>query len=519
MLISTFFASLVTLDAVTALRIPVRSYSTRASFARHEKRSGSIVQVVDVGNAQYVADISVGGTKLSVMLDTGSSDLWVTGNIPTTNDLGRTVSVTYAVGQATGEVNSAAVSFGGFDVPDQNYMLVPQSASGDFQGIDGILGLGPSSGSRIRQSLGTSAADPLLDQIFRQDTSTPNFISFTLGRSGAPSSNGSGELAIGEVLPNMASINDQPKISVTALPIGQTGDQHWTGLVDGFIGPDGQDIPIESLVSSTPSGKILAVLDSGFTLPQVPRNVSDAIYGRVPGASFDSNNHVWTVPCDQEINLTVVIAGQKYPVHPLDVSASGLNLTDASGKVIPCVGSYQPITNESFDGTFDAILGMGFLRNTYTLINFGDFVNGNPSKQGDPFFQMLSVTDPATAHQDFVTARLNGVDTTGDASHALLPANESQHSPDTDLHPTNTNNVQDFISKYWPYIAAGGGGLVLLIVGSILIQCCCSRRRRPAVAGVYQTGPYRQLDDPRSAPITDYPMVPQAPYTDPYMRR
>ncbi|KAH8917056.1 hypothetical protein BT69DRAFT_1195296, partial [Atractiella rhizophila] len=65
--------------------------------------------------------------------------------------------------------------------------------------------------------------------------------------------------------------------------------------------------------------------------------------------------------------------------------------------------------------------GAGFLRNTYTLVDFGDFVEDTlDSNTGDPYVQLLSVTDPASAHRDFVTTRLGGKDITGDSQFALL---------------------------------------------------------------------------------------------------
>jgi hypothetical protein len=45
--------------------------------------------------------------------------------------------------------------------------------------------------------------------------------------------------------------------------------------------------------------------------PQVPRDVADAIYGRVPGAEYDSKHQMWTIPCGIEVNLTFSIGGVK----------------------------------------------------------------------------------------------------------------------------------------------------------------------------------------------------------------
>lgn len=69
------------------------------------------------------------------------------------------------------------------------------------------------------------------------------------------------------------------------------------------------------------------------------------------------------------------------------------------------------------------------MRNTYTLLDYGNWVKDSSIDRNDPFIQLLSVTDPAAAYKDFVKIRLAGVDTTQDPSHALLPADQMQHSP------------------------------------------------------------------------------------------
>ena len=51
------------------------------------------------------------------------------------------------------------------------------------------------------------------------------------------------------------------------------------------------------------------------------------------------------------------------------------------------------------------------VRNTYTLIDFGDFVDGSNSSVADPYIQLLPTTDRASAHADFVNVRLGGQDT------------------------------------------------------------------------------------------------------------
>ena len=67
------------------------------------------------------------------------------------------------------------------------------------------------------------------------------------------------------------------------------------------------------------------------------------------------------------------------------------------------------------------------MRNAYTYINFGDFVDGSSSSTADPYVQLLSTTnDTAEAHADFVRVRGNSPwtpsgATLGERLHARLP--------------------------------------------------------------------------------------------------
>jgi hypothetical protein len=50
------------------------------------------------------------------------------------------------------------------------------------------------------------------------------------------------------------------------------------------------------------------------------------------------------------------------------------------------------------------------------LLNYGDFIDGSTSNTSDPYVQMLSTTDPAQAHADFVATR-SGLQNTTDSPH------------------------------------------------------------------------------------------------------
>jgi hypothetical protein len=85
-----------------------------------------------------------------------------------------------------------------------------------------------------------------------------------------------GDFTVGEILTNFTDVSTQPKLPVTNVAISNQGNQHFQVLLDanGFIGPDGNAIPVTSEVSSTSNRKqATVVVDTGFSLPQVPRQV------------------------------------------------------------------------------------------------------------------------------------------------------------------------------------------------------------------------------------------------------
>ena len=230
------------------------------------------------------------------------------------------------------------------------------------QGYEGLIGLGPNTGSVIRDEVDDASGDSVLDRIFSQNTTSANYLTVLLNRLGDPDSPSTGQLTISETLPQYSNITSMPKLSVTKVHKLTDEDQHWQVYTDanGVIGPDGNPISVDSIVPSAPDGQLVVVFDSGFTLPQVPRDMADAIYGRVQGAEYNEESEVWTVPCDQLINLSFKFGGVDYPIHPLDVSSSDFNMVNSVGDP-GCIGTFQPITSAfSLLGEYDIILGMAF---------------------------------------------------------------------------------------------------------------------------------------------------------------
>jgi len=220
----------------------------------------------------------------------------------------------------------------------------------------------------------------------------------------------------------------------------------------------------------------------------------------VQGAEFDTTDGWWLIPCAQELNISVVFGGQIYAIHPLDTSSSDFDAKFSNGSAA-CVGTFQPISTAfSLTGEFDTIMGDGFLRNTYTLLNWGDFVDDTSAARGSPFVQLLSITNPVKAHHEFVQVRLNGVDTTGDPQYKLLAHGKSSPVPEGE----RVEHLEGFALRNAGKIAVGlAAGLVVLL--SITVFCCIRRRRATRrVPGAQPLGSttdlYRSVSDPQSAP-------------------
>lgn len=191
----------------------------------------------------------------------------------------------------------------------------------------GLIGLGPNSGSNVWTALKPDpAAVTFLDSIFAQNTSTPNFMTIILGRTEDPTDVFPGDFTIGEVHPNYTDVTNAPKLLVTDVPLREQGDQHFQILLDkdGLLGPDGQALKIKTKVDDTKDDyQPTAIIDTGFSLSQVPKHVADGIYSRYTGAEFMNVSGIgatWIVPCEMEVNITFTVGGQQFPIHPLDAT-------------------------------------------------------------------------------------------------------------------------------------------------------------------------------------------------------
>ncbi|KAG8868512.1 hypothetical protein FRB97_002319 [Tulasnella sp. 331] len=426
------FASL--LLNVLVITCGISSIIHAARLPLHERRSGhsdrrapasSSVSVANFENINYHVDINVGGDMYSTLIDTGSGDLWIFANVSNTSPTDLLDEIEYAIGSVEGHIYHAPLSFAGYNIPAQAFgkssiEVQDISTYGDprAQGYTALLGLGPGvNGSTIYTTINTFLDDnitglPVMQNIFGQNMTSENYISFLLPRAFDTESPTSGEMTISELIPGREAIADQKKLPLTYLDTTDP-DLHWNTVMDldGIIGPDGNPIIIETQTTLpspvTGNGRLVGVFDTGFTFAQVPAALASAIYSGVDGAQLvpitSSSQDLWVIPCDAEVNVTFVIGGQNILIHPLDMvsAAGGGPVNDTS----ICIGTFQPQGSNTASSVFDMILGTPFFRNAYVLFDYGNLTVGTSTDQRAPFIQLLSTTNAIDAHNDFVRAR------------------------------------------------------------------------------------------------------------------
>ncbi|KDQ56688.1 hypothetical protein JAAARDRAFT_36181 [Jaapia argillacea MUCL 33604] len=398
---STFASLILSLVAVSsAYRLPFRrgsSHSTSFNFTN--------VNAADNRDI-YVGTIYVGGQPYEVQLDTGSSDLWLDTEGVTLSGFTNT-SVTGYIGYgdgtvATGPILVGSVDFGNFTVSKQAFISAPGS-NATTSGDTGLLGVGPPALSNILTVLelenSSYSGASFIDNIFMTYPKEPNFITFQLSRDPELAVTSGGVFTIGEVGSGLKAVQKAPELKVVEV---NNAIPYWTTPMDGMV-VNGKNYSGHSVFNSSlvGSSQTLALLDTGNSLGSLPTYYANALYGSIPGANL--TNGTWVVPCGGKVNVSFVFGGQTFPVHPLDVAyVAG---TDDNGNAM-CVGAFSG-ADVTTDSPNDVALGDSFLRNVYSLYDYGKWVTAGSTA---PFIQLLSTTDPAKAWAEFDslnTVRIN----------------------------------------------------------------------------------------------------------------
>ncbi|KAH7914358.1 aspartic peptidase domain-containing protein [Hygrophoropsis aurantiaca] len=462
----------------------------------------SSLSLSDVRDLIYIANVTVGGVEYPVQLDTGSSDLWILGSktpLPGANDTSQSYNLTYGIGWAYGHVAYASAEFAGIPISKQAFLDVSSAQNPALSyGANGILGLGFTSLSTVDalvNSTGASTGRTLLYNLFQDNPNEPNFIAFSLDSTTDTGDTIAGSFAVGETEPAYANVTSTNKIPTWPV----TSPSRWNVLLDSFI-VGTQTISVSSGISGAPSNKAVVLLDSGTSYTYAPTDVCQAIYGGIDGAQYDSSLGQWVVPCSAEIDMALQFDNQIFPINPLDVTPQ--SSTDSS----TCLGSFIPQSVSVGAGQFDWLIGDNVLRSVYALYDFGDF--DSSGQMGNPYVQMLPLTNPDQASIDFHTAR-------GGTPNTNITYNVTENAASGTTVSLSTD-VAETINKLAKYLPAMLGVMalnaliliVLVIVGLVLL---CRRKSKTARA---RKVPGRLTPMPMSDTNSNrYSEMPLAPHT------
>ncbi|KAG1748580.1 acid protease [Suillus lakei] len=322
--------------------------------------ASSSIDVTDSG-VTYTMQVGVGNpaTQYTLLIDTGSSNTWIGANLPynptsSSNDTGNTINVSYGSGTMSGEEYTDTVTLGSSLVIQNQGIGVASSAQG-FQGVDGILGVGPVDLTQGTVS-NTSDVPTVTDNLYSQGTISSDLLGiFYEPSSTANVSNG--ELTFG------GTDNTKYTGTINSVPLTTTSpaSRYW-GIDQSVSYGTGQTI------LNTTAG----IVDTGTTLLLLATEAFQA-YQQATGAVQDPNTGLLTITSQQYANLQSLyfnIGGVTYDFTPnAQIWPRDLNSTlgGNEGQIYLIVSDL----GSSLGSGLDFINGFGWLQRFYTVFDTG----------------------------------------------------------------------------------------------------------------------------------------------------
>ncbi|KAG0705619.1 acid protease [Suillus ampliporus] len=343
----------------------IAKYSPR----RNQKRGTGENLIVNQGlDASFYGILAVGTPPypFAVILDTGSSDMWVasstcqsmcagTGNFDSTKsstfkNLTQDFTVTYGSGHAAGTLGQDVVQMAGFTISDQEFAVVTSTSANFLQNpVTGIFGL-------AWQSLASSGAIPFWQALASNGQWSQPLMAFQLTRFLNDSQ--AGELEPGG-----------------SLTMGYANESLYTGTIDYRDIPNGQasywtqqitSMTVQGKSISLPSGSAsYAAVDTGTTLVAGPAAGIAAIYAQIPGSQPGTGSWegFYSYPCNTAVAVEISFGGPSWSVSPGDFEFTSTGPTSNE-----CYGAFYVIPTSS--GTPPWIIGDTFLKNVYSIFRY-----------------------------------------------------------------------------------------------------------------------------------------------------
>ncbi|KAK4689362.1 hypothetical protein P7C73_g734, partial [Tremellales sp. Uapishka_1] len=342
---------------------------------RQLKRATGGVELTDIGqDASYSGSINIGtpAQTFQVILDSGSSDLWVADEVCTTHlcaSLSRydpsssstfvnssaAFDISYGSGDADGYLGAETVELGGFSVTGQMFGIVTSTTADLISApLSGLMGLG-------WKALAASGATPFWQSLAASGSWDTAEMGIFLQRYRGVTDVTEIETDGGEF--TMGTLNSSLYTgSVNYISISAANENYW-------------QIPVQALTVQNSSVTITengadpqAAIDTGTTLIGVPSTAAAAIYAQISGAEAMSQasgfEGYYQYPCSTTVNVAFQFGGLSYTMSNAD-----MNLGPFTNDNTMCTGAFFEMDLGS-QSPISWIVGASFLKNVYTSFRY-----------------------------------------------------------------------------------------------------------------------------------------------------
>ncbi|KAL6297890.1 aspartic peptidase domain-containing protein [Sparassis latifolia] len=379
--------------AASAERIRARyGFETLSSKLQKRGQTAGIPITDQDSDVSYTGTVTAGTPPqdFSVILDTGSSDLWfpVTNcstcpvgpafdpsvstslKIPEVNGQAYAVTIPYGSGTVAGVLVQDTITMGGFSIAQQTFVAVEDMTSGVLHGTAaGLMGL-------AFQSLASTQSMPFWQALISGNQLSNPEMSFWLtrfnGDANAAGQEYGGVFTLGGTNSSLYTGN----IEFHDMANGTSNPTFWLLSVSG-VTVQGKSVTIGG------GSDALAAIDTGTTLIGAPTDAVQAIYNAIPGsqALTGQNEGFYSFPCTTTVNVSLSFGGRSWPIDPTDMN---LGTLDAG----QCMGGVFDVTLGANVGNGDPswIVGDTFLKNVYSVfrasplsIGFAQLAGGSSS--------------------------------------------------------------------------------------------------------------------------------------------
>ncbi|OSX65756.1 hypothetical protein POSPLADRAFT_1177255 [Postia placenta MAD-698-R-SB12] len=324
----------------------------------------------------FFGSLAVGTPPVSfdVILDTGSSDLWLATDSTTSSflsgfpsgiatyvpsasstfhSLNTTFSITYGSGAAAGALAQDTVRFAGFAHPNQTFATVDQITSSVLTApVAGLLGL-------AWQPLAQSGAMPLWETLANGSALSEPVFAVQLTRFRNATSSNSLEPGGTFTLGGTNASLYEGAIDWQGIPGGKA--TYWLQELTGLT-MQGNEVALPLGPAS------YAAIDTGTTLVAGPEDAIAALYDQIPGSAPGTGDlsSFYTYPCSTDISLTLRF-GNSNVDWPVSAGDFAFATTSEDGET--CLGAFVA-TDTTGTTAPPWILGDTFLKNVYSVFRY-----------------------------------------------------------------------------------------------------------------------------------------------------